>query len=251
MDCTVMQVVKTTIHPKYDNHDGINVDYDIAMHQLASASAKLPARINLGVFQPNHRCSWQTEMHQAKASCSTVLWRHACACGQPLRLVSVSTTCRLTTMGNSFDYASADCAEATLAVLIRASLAADVAAAGEAAGSLLTSLGWGYTQGVVDALSAGGGGAADAGAGLLQASSQVDPAAGRHAGGVQAVVMLEWVLLAAVASGTVQHVRRTPWHLRHRRSSKRAQPLLRSRHSRCQCSCSRASSECCRLPSAW
>ena len=37
------------------------------------------------------------------------------------------------------------------AVLTLPSLAADVAATAEAAGALLTSLGWGYTQGVVDA----------------------------------------------------------------------------------------------------
>ncbi len=53
MERAVMQVVKTTIHPKYDNYDGTNVDYDIAIHQLASASAKLPARINLGMFRPD------------------------------------------------------------------------------------------------------------------------------------------------------------------------------------------------------
>ena len=49
-------------------------------------------------------------------------------------------------------------------------LCADVAAAGEAAGSVSTSLGWGYTQGVVDAMSAAGGGPVGAGAGLLQVS---------------------------------------------------------------------------------
>ena len=47
----VMQVAKTTIHPKYDDFDGVNVDYDIAIHQLATASTKLPAGINSGVIQ--------------------------------------------------------------------------------------------------------------------------------------------------------------------------------------------------------
>ena len=53
----VSQVVHTTIHPKYDNYDGTNVDYDIAVHQLASGSTKLPAKLNLGASSTH----WQAE----------------------------------------------------------------------------------------------------------------------------------------------------------------------------------------------
>ena len=48
----VSQVIKTTIHPKYNNYDGINVDYDIAVHHLTSASTKLPAKLNTSASLP-------------------------------------------------------------------------------------------------------------------------------------------------------------------------------------------------------
>ena len=63
-----MQVVKTTIHPEYSNSDGNNVDYDVAIHQLATASVKLPARINLGVVRPASPKRWQLHAPGA-ASC--------------------------------------------------------------------------------------------------------------------------------------------------------------------------------------
>ncbi len=78
-------------------------------------------------------------------------------------------------------------------------LAADVAAAGEAAGSVLTGLGWGYTQGVINTTSAARGGTAGAGAGLPQVSPRDRPGCRRHGRCMQAVVILDCGLMAAFA----------------------------------------------------
>ena len=50
-----LQVIDTVIDPRYNNFDGTNVDYDMAVHRLASPSTKTPAQLNLG--GPPNQCS--------------------------------------------------------------------------------------------------------------------------------------------------------------------------------------------------